>query len=219
MSQKIAVIGASGFVGTALLHELLNRGHQVTAIARHPEKIGLQQEGLRLQAGDATDTPGLAQLLRGHDVVISAFNAGWTNPDLYNDFLNGSKAIEAAVVSSGVPRLIVIGGAGSLYVAPGVQLVDTPEFPAAYKAGATAARDYLDILKKNDRLDWTFFSPAIEMNPGTSGVRKGTYRTAYDSPVLNEEGRSVLSVEDLAVVIADEVAQPQHIRRRFTAAY
>lgn len=219
MHQNIALIGASGFVGTALLNELLNRGNKVTAIVRHPENITLSNENLKVKKGDATNEQELATILKGHDTVISAYNAGWTNPDLYNDFLNGSKSIEAAVQQSGVKRLIVVGGAGSLYAAPGVQIVDTPQFPEAYKAGATAARDYLNVIKENNELDWTFFSPAIEMNPGTSGERKGTYRTSLDTPVFNEEGRSVLSVEDLAVAITDEAEMPRHIRQRFTAAY
>ncbi len=219
MNKHIAVIGASGFVGTALLHELLNRGHHVTAIVRRPEGISIRNDRLTIKQGDANQTQELAELLKGHDVIISAYNAGWTNPNLYQDFLDGSKSIEAAAEQSGVKRLIVIGGAGSLYATPGVQLVDTPYFPEEYKAGATSARDYLNILKENSTLDWTFFSPAIEMNPDTSGERKGTYRTSLDTPVFDEAGRSILSVEDLAVAIADEAENPKHIRQRFTVAY
>jgi len=217
--QNIALIGASGFVGTALLNELLNRGNKVTAIVRNPEKITLQNENLTLQKGDANNEQELAEILKGHDTVISAYNPGWKNPNIYTDFLNGAKSIEAAVKDSGVKRLIVIGGAGSLYAAPGVQLVDTPKFPEEFKPGATAARDYLNIIKENNDLDWTFFSPAIEMHHGTSGERKGTYRLGLDTPVFNEEGRSILSVEDLAVAITDEAEMPRHIRQRFTAAY
>ncbi len=217
--MKLALIGATGFVGKAILKELLDRGHQVTAISRHPEKIGVEHPLLKAVAGDALDENGLAALLKGHDAVISAFNPGWTNPDLYAEFLGGSKAIQAGVKKSGVKRLIVIGGAGSLEIAPGVQLIDTPQFPAEYKAGASAARDYLLILKKETELDWTFFSPAIEMNPGTSGVRQGKYRLGLDNPVFDKAGRSILSVEDLAVAIADETENPKHSRKRFTAAY
>jgi len=113
----------------------------------------------------------------------------------------------------------VIGGAGSLEVAPGLQAVDTPDFPAAIKPGASAARDYQAIIKKEQDLDWTFFSPAFEMHQGTSGIRKGTYRTGLDNPVFDENGRSILSVEDLAMVIVDELENPKHIKERFTAAY
>jgi putative NADH-flavin reductase len=113
----------------------------------------------------------------------------------------------------------VIGGAGSLEIAPGVQVIDTPEFPANIRPGASAARDYLNILKKEKDLEWTFFSPALEMHQGTSGVRKGSYRKGLDNPVYDDKGRSVLSVEDLAVAIVDELEHPKHIRERFTAAY
>lgn len=217
--KTIAIIGASGFVGTALLNEALQRGHKVTAIVRHPENIKIVHDHLTLKQGDAIDVAALAGLLKGHDAVISAYNAGWSNPDLYNDFLNGSKAIQAAVKQSGVKQLIVIGGAGSLFIAPGVQLVDTPEFPEAYKAGATAARDYLQELRQENELEWTFVSPAIEMHPGTSGVRKGTYRTGLESPVFDDAGRSIISVEDLAVAVIDEAEKQEHIRERFTVAY
>jgi putative NADH-flavin reductase len=217
--MKIAVIGATGFVGKALVKELLDRGHSVVAIARHPEKLEITNPALSLKAGDVNDPAQVASLVKGVDAVVSSFNAGWTNPNLYADFLAGSEAIQAGVRQSGVKRLIVIGGAGSLYIAPDVQLVDTPQFPAEYKSGATAARDYLNILKKEDQLDWTFFSPAILMHPGTSGVRKGAYRTALENPVFDKEGKSVLSVEDLAMAIVDELESPKHIRQRFTAAY
>lgn len=217
--KTIAIIGASGFVGSALLNEALQRGHQVTAIVRHPENIKIAHDHLALKQGDVTDVAALAGLLKGHDVVISAYNAGWSNPDLYNDFLNGSKAIQAAVKQSGVKQLIVIGGAGSLFIAPGLQLVDTPEFPEAYKAGATAARDYLLELRQEKELDWTFVSPAIEMHPGTSGVRKGTYREGLEAPVFDAGGRSIISVEDLAVAVIDEAEKQAHIRERFTVAY
>jgi putative NADH-flavin reductase len=215
--MKVALIGASGFVGKAVLNELLQRDHEVTAVVRHPENLQ-SQNSLTITKADATDVDVLADAIKGNDAVISAFNAGWTNPNLYNDFLHGSKAIQAGVNKSGVKRLLVVGGAGSLFI-NGKQLVDSPEFPAEYKAGATAARDYLDELKKETVLDWVFLSPAIEMHPGTSGVRKGTYRTDTESPVFNAEGRSILSVEDLAVAIVDEIELAKYSRQRFTAAY
>lgn len=214
--MKVALIGA-GFVGTALLKELSDRGHEVKVIVRHPEKVTVEADKVSVVKGDAL-VDDLSPLLKGSDAVVSAYNAGWTNPNLYNDFIEGSKAIQQSVKASGVKRFIVIGGAGSLYI-DGKQLVDGPHFPAEYKAGATAARDYLNILKEEKALDWTFFSPAIEMHQGTSGERKGTYRTELESPVFNAEGRSILSVEDLALVIADELEDPKHVGRRFTAAY
>jgi putative NADH-flavin reductase len=216
--MKIALVGATGFVGSAILKEALDKGHEVTAIARHPEKLEAQSN-LAAVKGDVMDSDELSKILKGNDVVISAYNAGWTSSDLYNEFLKGSRSIQEAVKKSGVKRLITLGGAGSLFVAPGVQLVDTPQFPAEWKPGALSARDYLNELKKEDQLDWTFVSPAIEMNPGTPHERRGTYRTAFDNPVFDADNKSTISVEDLAVAIVDEVEHPKHIRVRFTVGY
>lgn len=215
--MKVALIGASGFVGKAVLNELLQRGHQVTAVVRDINNLS-PQEGLTISKGNATDEQTLAEIIKGNHAVISAFNAGWTNPNLYEDFLTGSRAIQAAVKISGIKRLLVVGGAGSLFI-DGVQIVDSSDFPEQWKPGATAARDYLNELKKETDLDWVFISPAIEMHPGTSGIRKGVYRTNEDQPVFDEKGKSVISVEDLAVAIVDETEQPKHSRERFTAAY
>ena len=215
--MKVALIGASGFVGKAVLKELLQRGHQVIAVVRDINNLS-PQVGLTISEGNATDEQTLAEIVKENDAVISAFNAGWTNPNLYEDFLAGSRAIQAGVKKSGVKRLLVVGGAGSLFI-DGVQIVDSPDFPDQWKPGATAARDYLNELKKETDLDWVFVSPAIEMHPGTSGIRKGIYRTNEDQPVFDEKGKSVISVEDLAVAIVDEIEQPKHSRQRFTAAY
>jgi putative NADH-flavin reductase len=217
--MKVALIGATGFVGSHLLPELLERGHQVTAIVRDPAKVTLEHPNLVVKKGDAYNETEIAGLVTGLDAVISTFNAGWHNPNLYADFMNGSKAIQNGVKKSGVKRFITVGGAGSLEIAPGRQLVDTPEFPKEYLPGATAARDYLDVIKQEKDLEWTFISPAIEMSAAAPHGRKGAYRTALDNPVFDAENRSRLSVEDLAVVIADELEKPQHIRQRFTAAY
>jgi len=217
--MKIALIGASGFVGTALLKEALQRGHQVTAIVRHPEKITLTDTNLIVKKGDAFNKDEIKNLVKGHDVVLSSYNPGWTNPNIYADFLKASETIQQAVKESGVTRYFVIGGAGSLEVAPGLQLIDTPDFPAEYKPGASGARDYLNILKKEDQLDWTFFSPAIEMHHGITTGRTGKYRLGTDQPVFNEEKRSILSVEDLSITVIDELENKKFIRKRFTAAY
>ncbi len=216
--MKVAVIGATGFVGTQVVNELVHRGNEVIAIARNADKIPAR-DNVIAKSVDVNDESALAAAIQGSDAVISTYNAGWTNPDIYNDFLRGSRHIEKAVAASGVKRFLAVGGAGSLYIAEGLQLVDTPEFPADIKPGALAARDYLNELKQNKSLDWTFFSPAIEMHPGTAGVRKGTYRTALENPVFDGDGRSVLSVEDVAVALADELEQNKFIRQRFTAAY
>ncbi|MCI0920947.1 NAD(P)-dependent oxidoreductase [Sphingobacterium rhinopitheci] len=216
--MKVAVIGATGFVGAQILKELTDRQHEVKAFARDITKVPALAT-VEAIAMDVNDTDTLASNLQDIDVVVSAYNAGWINPNIYTDFIKGAKAIEAAVEKAGVKRLIVIGGAGSLQATADIQIVDTPEFPAAIKPGALAARDYLNILKENTVLDWTFFSPAPEMHQGTSGVRKGVYRLGTDFPVVDDDGRSILSVEDVAVVIADEVEQAKHIKQRFTAAY
>jgi putative NADH-flavin reductase len=216
--MKIALIGATGFVGSRLLSEALTRGHQVTAFVRDPAKLTEQNDLLTVVTGDVNMPEQLAQQLAGHDVVVNSFNAGWTNPNLYNDFLAGSRAIEKATEQAGVPRLLAIGGAGSLFL-NGQQLVDGPQFPANIKPGATAARDYLNELKQNATLDWTFFSPAIEMHQGIDTGRTGHYRLGTENPVFNAEGRSILSGEDLAVAVLDEIEQHQYSRQRFTAAY
>jgi putative NADH-flavin reductase len=145
--MKIALIGATGFVGSAILKELANRGHEITAISR----IAGNKADVTWQQSDILNVSELSKILAGHDVVISAYNAGWTNPNLYDDFILGSKAIQQAVKKSGVKRFITIGGAGSLFVAPGLQAVDTPDFPKEY-AGASAARDYLNILKEEKEI-------------------------------------------------------------------
>ncbi|HRQ51355.1 MAG TPA: NAD(P)-dependent oxidoreductase [Agriterribacter sp.] len=217
--MKVALIGASGFVGSAVLTEVLNRGHDVTAIVRHPEKITIQSNRLSVARGDVMDTATLAELIKGSDIVISAYNAGWANPDLYNEFLKGSQSIQEATKRSGVKRLIVVGGAGSLFVAPGVQAVDTPAFPAEWKPGASAARDYLGLLQKEERLAWTFVSPALEMHHGLPRRRTGVYRTGLDNPVFDNNNKSTISVDDLAVAITDEAENPKHVRQRFTVAY
>lgn len=217
MNSKVAVIGATGFVGKQVVNELSNRGYSVIAIARDSSKVEANDNITAISA-DVNNVDELAKVLEGSDAVINTFNAGWTNPNLYDDFLNGSRNIEKAVEKSGVKRFITVGGAGSLFI-DGNQLVDGPDFPADIKPGATAARDYLNEIKKNETLDWTFFSPAIEMHPGTAGVRVGTYRTALENPVFNEEGRSILSVEDVAVALVDELEQNKFVKQRFTAAY
>lgn len=214
--MKIALIGATGFLGKSLTNELSNRKHEVTAISRTAQES--DKDNLKYVAADVYNVEALSEVLKGHDAVISAFNPGWTNPNIYADFLKGAKAIQEAVKLSGVKRLITVGGAGSLYI-DGKQLVDGPDFPADIKPGATAAREYLDIIKEEKDLDWAFFSPAIEMHPGITTGRTGKYRLGGDSPVFNEEGRSLLSGEDVAVVLADEVENPKHHQVRFTAAY
>lgn len=215
--MKIAIIGATGFVGSKLVNEALNRGLEVTAIARNTETISA--ENVNKVSVDVNNVNQLSEVLKNQDVVISAFNAGWTNPNIYDDFLSGSKSIQQAVKQAGVRRMIIVGGAGSLYANEDQQLVDSADFPAEIKPGATAARDYLNILKEEKELDWVFFSPAIEMHPGVTEGRTGKYRLGKDHPVFDENNISRLSPEDLAVVLLDEAERPKHHQERFTAAY
>ena len=215
--MKIAIIGATGFVGSKLVKEAADRGLQVTAIARNAEKT--ETGNINKVSVDVNNVDELSEVLKGHDTVISAYNAGWTNPNIYDDFLAGSRAIQEASKRAGVKRLIVIGGAGSLYTAENQQLVDTEGFPAEIKPGALAARDYLNILKEEKELDWAFFSPAIEMHPGITTGRTGKYRLGKDHPVVDENNVSKLSAEDVAVVLIDEAQHPKHHHQRFTAAY
>ncbi len=216
--MRVVLIGASGFVGSKILDELIDRGHSVKAIARRVDKIPPHAH-TETEAIDIFKTDQLVNAINAADAVVSAYNAGWENPDLYPDFLAGSKAIEKAVQQAGVKHFIVIGGAGSLYDENNHQLVDAPDFPEQFKPGALAARDYLNELKQNTAINWTYFSPAIEMNPSTSGIRKGNYRTGLEHPVFDENNRSVISAEDVAVAVVDELEEPRFVQKRFTAAY
>jgi hypothetical protein len=213
-TMKVTLIGATGFVGSAVLSELLQRGHQVTVLARTPAKV-LAQPGLTVMQGSALDAAQVQAASQGQDAVVSAYNPGWTEPDLYNLFLQGSRTIVEGVRASGTRRLLVVGGAGSLFVAPGVQLVDTPEFPAEWKAGALAARDALNELRNESALDWTFLSPPILLQPGD---RTGQYRLGTEAPLMNGDQPGSISVADLAVAIVDELENPHHLQQRFTVA-
>lgn len=217
--MKVALIGATGFVGSHILNELISRGHQVVALVRNPAKFTPESDLVEVKKADVLNSGEVAAAVAGTDAVISAYNSGWTNPNIYAEYLAGSKSIQEGVKKSGVKRILILGGAGSLEVAPGQQLIDTPNFPAEYKPGANAAREYLNILKEEKDLDWTFLSPAIEMHQGTSGIKKGVYRTGLDNPVFDENGRSIISAEDLAVAIVDEIEQSNLIQKRFTVAY
>ena len=216
--MKIALIGATGFVGTAVVAELLQRGHHVTALVRNPARLA-PQSNLTVQALDANSPDAVAAAVTGHDAVISAFNPGWDVPELYAQFMKGNDAIVAGVERSGVKRLLVVGGAGSLFVAPGVQMVDTPEFashvPPNIIPGAKAARDALTALRANTALDWTFLSPPALLAPGE---RTGKYRVGGEDLLMAGEAPAGISVADLAVAIADEIETPRHVRARFTVA-
>ncbi|MGE8500163.1 MAG: NAD(P)-dependent oxidoreductase [Pseudomonas sp.] len=213
--MKIALIGASGFVGTAVLQEALDREHQVTGIVRNTQKLP-QHAALTAVAGDVYDADALAELIAGHDAVIHAFNPGWDNADIRALFIQGTEAIYAATKQAGVKRLLVVGGAGSLYVAPDLQLIDTPNFPAAYKDGAEGARQALNLLKGETSLDWSFISPPAHLHPGE---RTGQFRIGADQLLMKGDEPAGISVADLAVAIIDELERPTHIQRRFTVGY
>lgn len=213
--MKLALIGATGFTGAEILKEAIARGYEVTAIARHTDKVA-KEAGVTAVAADVANVDALAAALSGHDAVVSAYNPGWGDADLYNNFIKGSKDVQEAVSKSGVKRFLVIGGAGSLEIAPGVQLVDTPQFPAEWKTGATAARDYLNILRQETELDWTFLSPAINLHPG---ARTGVFRLGTDNPVFDENNKSEITSADLAVAVINELQNNQFVKARFTVGY
>ena len=220
--MKVALIGATGFVGAAVLEELLQRGDEVVVLVRHPEQWAVR-EHVQVIKADVMQAAEVEKAVAGVDAVVSAYNAGWANPTIYNDFMLGSRAIVQGVKAAGVPRYLVVGGAGSLFVAPGLQVVDTPEFPAAIKPGATAARDMLTELQTERALDWTLLSPPIGFHGGSAAAslgRTGAYRTGQDAPLMQANGQpGDISREDLAVALVDALHQHLHSQRRFTVAH
>ena len=213
--MKVAIIGATGFVGRRVVDEALARGIQVTAIARQKKELP-EHANLTVALGDVADTAWRAGQLRGQDAVISAYNPGWGEDNLYEKTARGAQQILTAVEQAGVKRLLVVGGAGSLEVAPGVELVDTPQFPENIRPGAQAVRDLRNKLRNESALDWTYLSPAALLEPGK---RTGQFRLGTTQLLMNGEAPASISVEDLAVAIVDEIEKPQFIRAQFTAAY
>ena len=203
--MKIAVIGASGNAGSRITAELARRGHQLTAIARHPERI-TAHANVTPTKGDVMDQAGLARLVTGHDAAISSVHFLASDP---------IKLIAAARESK-VGRYLVVGGAGSLEVAPGHRLVTTPNFPVAYKAEAEAGAAFLDLLRAEQELNWTFLSPSALF---VAGERTGRFRLGTDRLLTAADGKSWISFEDFAVALADEIERPAHIRQRFTVGY
>ena len=213
--MKIALLGATGFVGSALLDEALRRGHEVTAIVRHPEKLG-ERKGLVAKGGDVYDSALLATLIRGHDAIISAFNPGWQNPNLFDDQVRGTTSIIAAVKTAGIARVLWVGGAGSLEVKPGVRVLDGPNLPDWVRPGALATFNALEQLRKDPELEWSFLAPSAELLPGE---RTGKFRLGGDQLLVGADGKSRISVQDYAVAMIDELENPKHIRQRFTVGY
>ncbi|MFZ6762873.1 NAD(P)-dependent oxidoreductase [Pseudoroseomonas sp. WGS1072] len=203
--MHIALIGASGQAGARILQELARRGHSVTAIARDPARIAAAP-GVTAVAGDLFDQAALAERLAGHAAVISAVHFTASDPE----------KLIGAVRQAGVPRYLVVGGAGSLEVAPGKRLLDSPDFPAAYRAEAEGGAAFLARLRQEEALDWTFLSPSADFH---AGERTGRFRLGTDQLLVAADGRSHISFEDFAVVLVDEVEAPRHSRARFTVGY
>lgn len=213
--MKIALIGASGFIGSALREEALRRGHQVTALVSHPKKLNATATNLSVKQVDVQNTAQLTEALTGADVVISAFS-GHAQDDIRGYYVQGVKSIIAAVKAADVTRLVIVGGAGSLRVAADTLLIDTPTFPEEYKPTALGAQDALTLLQAESALNWTMLSPAAEIFPGE---RTGQFRLGQDDLLLDDQGNSRISVQDYALALLDEVDHPQHERQRFTLAY
>ena len=203
--SKIAIIGATGRAGSQLLEEALRRGHSVTAIARDTSKIG-QRNGVVSQNVDALDAVALQAAIEGHDVVISAAHFS-TLP---------ASAVTGPVKKAGVNRLLVVGGAGSLLLPDGTRVIDSKGFPEEYKAEAGAGAEFLEHLRQEQDLDWTFLSPSAEF---VEGERTEKFRVGKDDLLVSSEGRSWITFADYALAMLDEIESPRHSRQRFTVGY
>ncbi|MBX5450973.1 NAD(P)-dependent oxidoreductase [Thermogemmatispora sp.] len=215
--MKLVVFGATGNIGQRIIQEALNRGHEVKGVARHPERLTLSHPRLSLEAGNVLDPAAVARLVSGYDAVISAVGPSRAEAEDPRMVVQAAQALIEGLKRAGVKRLVVVGGAGSLEVAPGVRLMDTPDFPPAWRPIASAAAEALEIYRQQGAdLDWTYFSPAAFIEPGQ---RTGRYRLGTDQLVTNDKGESRISMEDYAVALLDEIEQPRFVRQRFTVAY
>jgi len=203
--MKIAIIGATGHVGSRILAEAVHRGHDVTALARDPSRFQGQAHVTPLSV-DVTSPDALTLSLHGHDAIVSALRFDGTD----------AQSLIHAVRASGVKRLLVVGGAGSLEVAPGSVLVEQPGFPAEYKSESLAGKHFLDTLRGEDTLEWTFISPSALFVPGE---RTGHFRLGKDTLLHDADGKSWVSFEDFAIAMLDEIEHPAHVRQRFTVGY
>jgi uncharacterized protein len=218
--MKIALIGASGFVGSKVLAEALQRGHQVTAIVRKPERLEAHKN-ITAKKADVLQVDELARILAGHDVIISSFNParGVAGPEVFDKHVAGHKAIIAATKKSGVKRFLGVGGAASLKTPAGVELIDSPDFPAAYEAfkpGIRGTRELYYLLKQEPELDWVFVAPSVTIAPGE---RTCKFRLGKDHVLYDANGVSKISLEDYSVALLDELERPQHHRERITVGY
>ncbi len=215
MSMRIAVFGATGNIGRQIIREAEARGHRVTAVVRDPARLEARPPHLQVVQGDVLNPADVARAATGQDAVISAVGPSRDGGDP-RMLVQAARSLMDGLRRSGVKRLLVVGGAGSLEVAPGVQLMDTPGFPEAWKPVAQAGRDALAVYRQNTDLDWTYVSPANMIGPGE---RTGHFRTGGDQLVQDAQGNSFISIPDFAVALLDELEHPQHIRQRFTMAY
>jgi len=213
--MKIAIFGAGGRIGSRIVNEALSRGHEVTAVVRHPENYTLEALHLKVAKGDLFNSDDVESGVFDHDAVVSAFNFkhGVTSPSTITEV---ATPLLKGLKQAGVKRLLIVGGAGSLEVSPGLQLVDTPNFPEAYKPSALAHREALKIYRQEKEIEWTYLSPAAEIAPGE---RTGKFRTGKDQLITDANGKSFISMEDYAVAVIDELENPMHVRERFTVGY
>lgn len=213
--MKVALIGASGKIGSHILKELITRGHQVTAIARNVEKINVEDDKVIPVSVDVNNTDELAKALKDNNIVVCAFNAGWDNPNLYNDNMKGYESIQKAIRAVNIRRFLMVGNAGTLFVGA-KQQVDSDNFPKEMTQGAKAVRDYAEQLTRETFLDWVYLAPQIEID--TTQGRTGRVRLAGEEPIVKNDVASI-SPEDLAMVVVDEVEHKKYSRKRFTAGY
>lgn len=216
--MKIVLFGATGHVGQRIAAEALRRGHAVVGVVRDPDAVPTSERRVPLEKGDATDAERIAALVGGADAVVSAISPRPNARGLAAPLLvANARALIAGLRAAGVQRVLYVGGAGSLEVAPGQALLDQPGFPEIYKAEAREGRDALVVWRTEATgLDWTYLSPAAEIGPGE---RRGAYRTTIDAFLTDAAGRSFISFEDYAVAVLDELERPQHVGRRFGVAY
>lgn len=215
--MKIVLFGATGNVGRRVIAEALRRGHEVVGVVRDPARSASPDPRVRLVRGDALDAASVVEVTRGADAVVNAISPRPGTTGVAPSLADAARALIAGLGVSGVKRLVVVGGAGSLEVSPGVALMDAPGFPEAYLSEAIEGRDALAVYRTEARdLDWTFLSPAAEIGPGE---RTGTYRTTLDQFLADEQGRSFISYEDYAVALLDELEKPRHVGQRFGVAY
>ncbi|MFE6893859.1 NAD(P)-dependent oxidoreductase [Streptomyces sp. NPDC057694] len=213
MSLNIVLFGATGMVGSRIAAEAVERGHSVTAVSRSGSS---PVPGVTAVSANLTDLARVAEVTAGHDVVASAVAPPRDGSNPTAPFLNMNETLVAGVRRAGLGRLVVVGGAGSLEVAPGQALADQPGFPDAYLGEALAHRDVLAFLRTVDDLDWTYISPAAEIAPGE---RTGEFRIGGDRLMVDADGNSRISAEDYAIAFVDEVERDGHARSRMSVAY